>query len=116
MRFPANFWPQTRPFPPYGQRERAAERQTVSRSDKGHGRRERRTLESTTGLNRYMHGLGWPSVQQAFRVTREQTVWDRETSQYKTTVEVCYYITDLTRIQANAYDLLRHTRNHWGIE
>lgn len=49
-------------------------------------------------------------------MTREQTVWDRETSQYKTTVEVCYYITDLTRTGANAYDLLRHTRNHWGIE
>ena len=42
----------------------------MSRADKGHGRRERRTLESTVGLNPFIHALGWPSVQQAFRLTR----------------------------------------------
>lgn len=35
---------------------------------------------------------------------------------HKTTVEVSYGITSLTRTKGNAHDLLRHTRNHWGIE
>ena len=88
----------------------------ASRPDKGHGRRENRTLESTTSLNVFVRQLGWTSVQQVFRLTRQRTSRDRATGREKTTVEVSYGITDLTRTQANAYDLLDHTRNHWGIE
>lgn len=55
-------------------------------------------------------------MRQAFRITRERTVWDRETGQERTTVEVSFGITSLTRTNGNAHDLLRHVRNHWGIE
>jgi hypothetical protein len=34
----------------------------------------------------------------------------------RTTVEVAYGITSLTRGQAQAADLLRYARGHWGIE
>src|SRR5258708_11245529 len=51
----------TRPFPPYQQQQRQFERQTARTIDKGHGRRERRTLTSTIGLHAY---LDWPPVGQ----------------------------------------------------
>lgn len=75
--------------------------------DKGHGRRERRTIETTTWLNDY---LDWPGVGQVFRLTRERTVGG------KTTVEVVYGITSLSRARASAPTLLRLVRDHWGIE
>jgi predicted transposase YbfD/YdcC len=107
----------TRPFPPYGQRQRDAERQTASTLDKGHGRRERRTLTSTTALNRFVQQqLGWSSVRQVFRITRECTWTDRETGRRKTSREVVYGITDLSREQADAARLLHLNRGHWGIE
>ena len=75
--------------------------------DKGHGRRERRTLTSTTALNGY---LDWPGVGQVFRLVRERTIGGVTTS------VVVYGITSLTRRQADARRLLGLTREHWGIE
>lgn len=75
--------------------------------DKGHGRIERRTLTCTAVLNAY---LDWPGVGQVFRLRRERTVGGR------TTVEVVYGITSLTRAQADAGRLLGLVRQHWGIE
>ena len=75
--------------------------------DKGHGRRERRTLTSSTAPNDY---LDWPGVGQVFRRERERAAGGR------TTVEVVYGITSLTRAQANAGQLLTLVRGHWGIE
>lgn len=85
----------------------AAERQTVTRRDKGHGRTERRTLTSTTALNDY---LDWPGVEQVFKVERWRTVHGQ------TTHEVSYGITSLPRQRADAATLLRLSRGHWGIE
>jgi predicted transposase YbfD/YdcC len=51
-----------------------------------------------------------------FRITRKRTTRDRETGERKTTTEVVYGITDLTREQADAKRLLEYNRNHWGIE
>lgn len=85
----------------------AHERETASTTDKGHGRLERRTLTATGALNTY---LGWPGVQQAFRLVRERTF------QGQTTVEIAYGITSLSRAQAPATQLLKLTRQHWGIE
>jgi hypothetical protein len=107
----------TRLFPPYGQRQRDAERQTASTIDKGHGRRERRTLTSTTALNAYLkQQLGWSSVQQVFRITRDCRWIDRETGELRRSSEVVYGITDLSRDRANAARLLHLNRSHWRIE
>lgn len=106
-----------RSFPPYQQRQRDAERETASTIDKGHGRLERRTLTSTTALNAFLHQqLGWSSVRQVFRVVRECAWTDRATSERRTSREVAYGITNLTRSQANAARLLHLNRSHWGIE
>ena len=48
-----------------------AERQSATIFDKGHGRRERRTLISSTGLNSFSE---WPCVAQAFKLTRRPTI------------------------------------------
>ena len=74
---------------------------------KGHGRRERRTLVSTTSLCGYVDR---PGVAQVFRLTRERTAKGR------TTVEVAYGITSLPRDRAEARHLLALARRHWAIE
>lgn len=73
--------------------------------DKGHDRIERRTLTSTTSLNRY---LDWPEVQQVCRVERKRTIAG------ETTNEICYFITSVSRESANAEHLLTLCRDHWG--
>ena len=60
--------------------------------------------------------LGWSSVRQVFRVTRECTSIDRVTGERRTSREVVYGITSLSRDQANAARLLDLNRNHWTIE
>lgn len=81
--------------------------QTTRTCNKGHGRAEVRTLTTTTWLNDY---LDWPRVGQALRLVRERRVKGR------TTVEVVYGITSLSRHEADAGRLLGLTRAHWGIE
>jgi hypothetical protein len=103
-------------FPPYQVQQRRAERQQYTEYNKGHGRREQRTIETTTALNEVVARLGWSSVRQVFRVTRQRTFRDRETGDLKTTTEVDYGITDLSREQADARRLLAFNRGHWGIE
>ena len=80
--------------------------QTVS---KGHGRIERRTLESSSGLCGY---LTWPSVAQVLRRTCERTIV--ATGEYS--CEVSYGLTDLTPAQAGAAQLECLWRGHWTIE
>ena len=111
-----NLPPSTRPFPPYTVRERKSERQTHTEYNKGHGRRETRTIETTTALNEALAKLGWSSVRQVFRISRQRISRDRESGEQKKTTEVVYGITDLTREQADAKQLLGHNRSHWGIE
>lgn len=55
-------------------------------------------------------------MKQAFRVTRRRTTRDRETGAARTTTEVVYGITSLSRDQAAAETLLSLNRGHWGIE
>jgi len=75
--------------------------------EKGHGRRERRTLTATTALNDY---LDWPGVGQVGRV---ESVVGRDG---KSTTEVRYFITSVPRQVAGAEELLRWSRGHWTIE
>jgi hypothetical protein len=85
------------------QGQRRSERQTASTVEKGHGRIERRTLTSTVSLNGH---LDWPGVKQAIRVERERTVKGRRTT------ETAYYVTSLSRTQADASRLLKLIREH----
>jgi predicted transposase YbfD/YdcC len=87
------------------QRERASEQQTQTTVEKGHGRRETRTILTTTSLN---HHLDWPHVRQVCRVQRERVIREVRTR------EVAYYITSLPRQRANAKRLLELSRRHWG--
>ena len=61
---------------------------TVTTLDKGHGRRERRTLKATTAWNEY---LDWPGVAQVGQVDSE-VVRDDKTPQ-----ETRYFITSVSR-------------------
>jgi predicted transposase YbfD/YdcC len=80
--------------------------QTIS---KGHGRIERRTLESSSGLCAY---LSWPGVAQVLRRTCERTIV--ATGEYS--CEVSYGLTDLAPTQAGATQLECVWRGHWTIE
>jgi predicted transposase YbfD/YdcC len=75
--------------------------------DKGHGRIERRAIRLTTVLTKHR---GWKGLKQGFELTRERT------EKGKTTVEVVYGITSLSRGRADARRLLGLARAHWGIE
>ncbi len=80
---------------------------TATTLDKGHGRRERRTLKATTALNEY---LDWPGVAQVGQVASE-VVKDG-----KTTHENRYFITSVSRAVGDAGRLLKWVRGHWSIE
>jgi len=80
---------------------------TVTTLNKGHGRRERRTLTATTALNEY---LDWPGVAQVGQVESE-VVKDGTTSH-----ETRYFITSVSRAVADAAQLLKWARGHWSIE
>jgi predicted transposase YbfD/YdcC len=75
--------------------------------DKGHGRREERTLRTTTLLT--LHEK-WEGLAQGFELTHKRTI------KGETTVEVIYGITSLKEEEADAKRLLRLVRGHWGIE
>jgi hypothetical protein len=75
--------------------------------DKGHGRRERRTLRATTAPNEY---LDWPGVGQVGQVR------SLVTRDGKTTSEVRSFITSAPRSEAGAGTLLKWARGHWSIE
>jgi hypothetical protein len=80
---------------------------TATTVEKGHGRRERRTLSTTTALNAY---LDWPGVAQVGRIV---SVVDRDG---KCTEETGYFLTSVPRAKAGAAELLRVARGHWTIE
>jgi len=75
--------------------------------DKGHGRRERRTLRATTALNDY---LDWPGVAQVGRIESEVA------RDGKVAHEVRYFATSVSRGRAGAARLLEWARGHWSIE
>jgi predicted transposase YbfD/YdcC len=98
------------PIPGFGQVATDFERvQTVS---KGHGRLEIRTLETSAMLNDY---LDWPSVGLVYRLER-QFNWRRRGKIYKTSCEVEYGLTSLTRPAASPARVLAVRRAHWLVE
>jgi Transposase DDE domain len=83
------------------------EQNTATTLDKGHGRRERRTLKATTALNDY---LNWPGVAQVGQI---ESVVEQDG---KVSIETRYFITSVPRELADARQLLQWARGHWSIE
>jgi hypothetical protein len=80
---------------------------TATSLDKGHGRRERRTVRATTALNEY---LDWPGIGQVGEVTCQVE------QDGKSTEATRYFVTSAPRPLADASRLLDWTRGHWSIE
>ena len=78
-------------------------------TNKGHGRLEVRTLQSSSALNDY---LDWPGVQQVFRLDRKRIILKSGEVQ----TETVYGITSLSAQRAGAASLQRLVRGHWSIE
>lgn len=94
---------------PWLPREKAAEYQMHRTVDKGHGRLETRTLESSTSLAGY---LDWPGASQVMRRQCERLILKSgEVSR-----EITYGITNLPASQVGAATLEALWRGHWTIE
>ena len=78
-------------------------------TDKGHGRLERRTLQTSSALNDY---LDWPGMQQVFRLDCKTTIF--KTGKLRT--QTVYGLTSLSAQHANADQLLKLNRGQWCIE
>lgn len=76
-------------------------------ANKGHGRRERRTL-TTPVLQKYL--ADWPGIAQVIQVRRVRE-WRGKVEE-----EISYGITSLTPPEAAAARLLELNRGHWQIE
>lgn len=100
-----------RPFPPCTEQKRQKHLSTAERSNKGHGRRERRRLEASTRLAKHLaEHLDWPGLAQVCRIQRWRRCGETEVH------EVAYAITSVPRQQADAELLLKWNRGHWRIE
>ena len=82
---------------------------TAETVNKGHGRRERRTLWSSTELNDY---LDWTGVSQVFRI--ERVIWHEKYRGY--TRQVVYGLTSLSPERVSPKQLLALIRQYWEIE
>lgn len=85
---------------------------TAQKVNKGHGRIEKRTITTSEMLNPY---AAWPGLAQVYRLER-QFQWRRNGVCYRTSCEVEFGITSLTRAKATPERLLDIRRAHWGIE
>ena len=103
------FAPQ-QPIPGFGQT--ATDFQKAQTINRGHGRLEVRTIQTSEMLNDY---LDWPGVGQVYRLER-QFSWVRQGQIYKTSREVEWGITSLSRQVASPERVLAIRRWHWLIE
>jgi predicted transposase YbfD/YdcC len=103
------FAPQ-QPIPGFGRI--ATDFQTAQTTNCGHGRLEVRTIQTSEMLNDY---LDWPSVGQVYRLERKFS-WVRHGRVYKTSGEVEWGVTSLSRCVASPERLLAIRRRHWLIE
>lgn len=79
---------------------------------KGHGRLEIRTIQTSEMLNSYSD---WPGLAQVYRLEREIRWW-RAGKCYRTSAEVEFGITSLSRKKTSPLQLLEFRQAHWGIE
>lgn len=85
---------------------------TAQKVNKAHGRIEIRTITTSEMLNVYS---AWPGLAQVYRLER-QFQWRRNGRCYRTSCEVEFGITSLSRKVAPPVRLLSLRRTHWGIE
>jgi len=85
---------------------------TAHKTNYGHGRLEKRTIQTSAMLNDY---LDWPGVGQVYRLEREFS-WIRQGKTYKTSCEIEFGITSLSRDQATPTKVLQSRRKHWLVE
>jgi len=85
---------------------------SAQKANKGHGRIETRTITTSEMLNTY---AAWPGLAQVYRLERHFQWWRRGCC-YRTSHEVEFGITSLTRKQASPLRILHIRRAHWGIE
>jgi predicted transposase YbfD/YdcC len=95
--------------PPWLPREKEAECQVHHSVEKGHGRLEKRTLESSQTLSDY---VDWPSVGQVMRRRYERIRLKTGEVSAATT----YGITSLPHTEVGAAGLAQLWRGHWTIE
>ena len=77
--------------------------------EKGHGRIETRTIQTSTVLKGY---TDFPYLEQVFKIDRITTDLNGENR----SEETCYFATSLTPEAADGPTLLKLTRGHWQIE
>jgi predicted transposase YbfD/YdcC len=99
-----------KPKPGFG--KIATDFQSAQKVNCGHGRIEKRTIQTSAMLNDY---LDWPGVGQVYRLERKFT-WMRRGKVYKTSCEVEFGITSLSREKASPEKVLAVRRKHWLIE
>lgn len=99
--------------PPWLTHEQQANYRRYSKVEKGHGRVEKRTLESSPALREYMQQyLHWPGGEQVMRRTcRRVSLKTGEVSE-----QVKYGVTSLRWEDADAEELEGLWREHWTIE
>lgn len=77
--------------------------------DRGHGRREIRTIKVCTLAG----GIDFPHAAQAMRIRRRRRSLDQP---HRWSTETVYAITDLATHQGKPNQLAGYVRSHWGIE
>lgn len=83
------------------------------RYDKGHGRRETRTIQITSARPQ----LRFPHARLAARIVRERAPLNQPgTTARRVSREVVYVVTSLTHDQVSAASLAHLVRGHWAIE
>ena len=92
---------------PLERQARKADLRTAQTAGKGHGRIERRSIET---LSRIPSLIEFPGAKQIGRIQRERSI------RGVVTVETICFITSLPRLRANAPALLKLARSHWSIE
>jgi len=85
---------------------------SAMKTDFKHGRFEIRSIQTSAMLNDY---LDWPGLEQVYRLER-QFSWIRQGVIYKTSCEIEYGITSLSRNKASPEKVLQIRRKHWLIE
>lgn len=86
--------------------------QSAKTTNCGHGRIEVRSIQTSEMLNDYSD---WPGLGQVYRLERKFT-WMRQGQAYKSSCEVEYGITSLSRKKAQPEKVLAVRRQEWLIE
>lgn len=101
------FEPDVQPIP--GMNFPPKDFESITLTNKGHGRIEQRTLTVSSQLKDF---LPWPHLEQVFKLERRFT----STRTGKVQQQVVYGITSLSRQDITPRQLLQMTRGYWGIE